>query len=76
LVKAMRSGIFAAYAAGDCLVRNDATALARYGAWIAREAAAYETGLREHYGNESRWAERPFWQRRRADNPSSGRSHH
>jgi len=71
----MRSGIFAAYAAGDCLVRQDGSALDRYGAWIARETAAYETALRQHYASESRWAERPFWRRRRADDPSSGLSH-
>ena len=75
LVKAMRSGIFAAYAAGDCLVRQDGSALDRYGAWIARETAAYETALRQHYASEPRWAERPFWRRRRADDPSSGLSH-
>lgn len=64
VVKAMRSGIFAAYAAADCLVRDDATALPRYGAWIAREAASYAAALREHYGSEPRWADRPFWRRR------------
>ena len=67
VVKAMRSGIFAAYAAADCLVRGDEMALPRYGAWIAREAASYVATLREHYGSEQRWAERPFWRRRRAD---------
>jgi 2-polyprenyl-6-methoxyphenol hydroxylase-like FAD-dependent oxidoreductase len=67
VVKAMRSGIFAAYAAVDCLIRKDVAALDRYGAWVAREASAYEAALREHYGSESRWLERPFWRRRRAD---------
>lgn len=66
VVKAMRSGVFAAYAACDCLARGDAAALDRYGAWVAREAAVYATTLGEHYGSVSRWAERPFWQRRRA----------
>jgi len=70
VVKAMRSGVFAAYAASDCLARGDAAALDRYGAWIAREAAAYATTLSEHYGSVSRWPERPFWRRRRADAPS------
>lgn len=65
VVKAMRSGIFAAYAAADCLVRGDDTAIDRFSAFIAREVAAYETALREHYASEARWAERPFWQRRR-----------
>ncbi|QOZ37944.1 tryptophan halogenase [Bradyrhizobium sp. CCBAU 53421] len=71
VVKAMRSGVFAAYAASDCLVRNDDAALDRYGAWVAREVAAYEAALREHYGSESRWADRPFWRRRCADVSSS-----
>jgi flavin-dependent dehydrogenase len=66
VVKAMRSGVFAGYAASDCLARGDAAALDRYGAWIAREAAVYATTLSEHYENVSRWAERPFWRRRRA----------
>jgi flavin-dependent dehydrogenase len=74
VVKAMRSGIFAAYAAADCLVRQDDKALDRYSAWIAREAAAYAMALREHYGSESRWAERLFW-RRRADTSFDGLSH-
>jgi len=75
VVKAMRSGVFAAYAVGDCLVRKDDTALDRYGAWVAREAAVYEAALREHYGSELRWAERPFWRRRCADASSSNLSH-
>jgi hypothetical protein len=67
VVKAMRSGIFAAYAAADCLIHKDVAALDRYGAWVAREASAYEAALREHYGSESRWLERPFWRRRCAN---------
>jgi flavin-dependent dehydrogenase len=74
VVKAMRSGIFAAYASADCLVRRDDKGLERYGAWIAREAAAYATALREHYGSESRWAGRLFW-RRRTDTSFDGLSH-
>lgn len=66
VVKAMRSGVFAAYAASDCLARGDAAALDRYDTWVAREAAVYATTLGEHYGSVSRWADRPFWQRRRA----------
>jgi flavin-dependent dehydrogenase len=64
VVKAMRSGIFAAYAAADCLVRHDDKAIERYGAFIAREVAAYQMAMREHYASEARWADRPFWQRR------------
>ncbi|MDH2353650.1 tryptophan 7-halogenase [Bradyrhizobium sp. SSUT18] len=74
VVKAMRSGVFAAYAASDCLERGDAAALDRYGAWVAREAAVYATALGEHYGSVSRWTERPFWRRRRADMSSRNSS--
>jgi 2-polyprenyl-6-methoxyphenol hydroxylase-like FAD-dependent oxidoreductase len=74
VVKAMRSGVFAAYAASDCLARGDASALGRYDAWVAREAAVYATTLGEHYGSVSRWDERPFWRRRRADMSSSNSS--
>jgi flavin-dependent dehydrogenase len=73
VVKAMRSGVFAAYAASDCLARGDATALGRYDSWVAREAAVYATTLGEHYGSVLRWADRPFWRRRRAE-MSSGNS--
>lgn len=65
VVKAMRSGVFAGYAASDCLARNDASAPDRYGAWVAREAAVYATTLSEHYRSVSRWADRLFWRRRR-----------
>ncbi|MBR0778091.1 tryptophan 7-halogenase [Bradyrhizobium diazoefficiens] len=68
VAKAMRSGLFAAYAASDCLARGNAGALRRYEAWVAREAAVHVAALGEHYGSVSRWAGRPFWQRR---HPSS-----
>jgi len=74
VVKAMRSGVFAAYAASDCLARGDAAALGRYDSWVTREAAVYATMLGEHYGSVSRWADRPFWQRRRAGMSSSNSS--
>ena len=76
VVKAMRSGMFAAYAASDCLARGDATALGRYDSWVAREVAVYATTLSEHYGSVSRWPDRPFWQRRRADTSSSNSLSH
>lgn len=66
VARALRSGVFAAYAAADRLQRQDQAALPRYAAWAAREASAWTVGLAEHYGAETRWAERPVW-RRRAD---------
>jgi flavin-dependent dehydrogenase len=64
LFKALRSGIFGAYAIGDFLCREDAAGLKRYRRFVADEFAAYRTTLSEYYGQERRWAERPFWHRR------------
>jgi flavin-dependent dehydrogenase len=64
IVKALRSGVFASYAAADFLCRGDDTGLARYRRLVAREFAAYRQTLAEYYAIEQRWAERPFWQRR------------
>jgi flavin-dependent dehydrogenase len=65
IVKALRSGIFAAYAAVDWL-RGDATGLTRYRELAAREFAGYRRTLRGYYREEMRWADAPFWQRRHA----------
>ena len=69
LFKALRSGIFAAYAIGDFLCRDDATGLERYRRFIADEFVAYRKTLREYYGQERRWTEHPFWQRRAGRTP-------
>jgi flavin-dependent dehydrogenase len=65
IVKALRSGIFAAYAAADWL-RGDATGLIRYQELAAQEFAGYRRTLRGYYREETRWANAPFWQRRHA----------
>lgn len=64
IVKALRSGIFAAYAIADWLRGGDATGLRRYRALVASEFAAYRATLRDYYAIEQRWPERPFWRRR------------
>ena len=64
ILKALRSGIFASYAIGDRLVRNDAKGLARYQKFIADEFAGYRETLREYYAQEQRFADRLFWRRR------------
>jgi flavin-dependent dehydrogenase len=64
IVKALRSGIFAAYAVADRLCRGDDRGLARYRALIPREFAAYRRALRHYYAVERRWSGRPFWRRR------------
>lgn len=67
LFKALRSGIFVAYAIGDLLLRADDSGVSRYRRFIADEFAGYRETLSEYYGMERRWAERPFWERRIAD---------
>lgn len=64
IVKALRSGAFAAYAAADFLKSGDARNLARYRAFVGDEFAAYCRTWREQYRHETRWRERPFWRRR------------
>jgi flavin-dependent dehydrogenase len=64
VARALRSGVFAAYAVTDRLLRNDAAGLWRYRAWLASEARACEAGLREFYGADPRWLDQPFWRRR------------
>jgi flavin-dependent dehydrogenase len=67
LFKALRSGIFAAYAVGDFLCRDDDTGVKRYRRFITDEFLGYRKTLREYYAMERRWAGRPFWKRRIAD---------
>ncbi|HEX4860626.1 MAG TPA: tryptophan 7-halogenase [Rhizomicrobium sp.] len=64
IVKALRSGAFAAYAAADFLNSGDTQHLARYRAFVGDEFAAYRRTWREHYRHETRWRDRAFWQRR------------
>jgi 2-polyprenyl-6-methoxyphenol hydroxylase-like FAD-dependent oxidoreductase len=64
IFKALRSGIFASYAIGDYLCRNDDTGLKRYRQFVADEFAGYRKTLHEFYAMEPRWADRPFWRRR------------
>jgi flavin-dependent dehydrogenase len=65
IVKALRSGIFAAYAAADWL-RGDASGLTRYQELAAREFAGYRRTLHRYYRQEMRWPDAPFWLRRHA----------
>ncbi|MEJ0074494.1 MAG: tryptophan 7-halogenase [Alphaproteobacteria bacterium] len=71
IVKALRSGVFASYAIADRLERNDSDGMYRYAALVRAEYAAYQTTLRDFYGVERRFADRPFWARRHA-----GPAHH
>jgi flavin-dependent dehydrogenase len=65
IVKALRSAIFASYAIADHLERSDSGGLRRYRAFVKAEFAAYRQTLCDYYAREQRWAESPFWLRRR-----------
>ncbi|HEU0013624.1 MAG TPA: NAD(P)/FAD-dependent oxidoreductase [Longimicrobium sp.] len=71
MLKALRSGIFAAYAAGDWLAKGDDAGLARYRAFIRNEFEAYLETRARYYADEQRWPGHEFWRRRHA--PSPGR---
>jgi flavin-dependent dehydrogenase len=66
IVKALRSGIFAAYAAGDLLAKGDDAGLRRYRSFIQREFEGYLESRARYYAEETRWPEREFWRRRHA----------
>jgi flavin-dependent dehydrogenase len=66
IVKALRSGIFAAYAAGDLLARGDARGMDRYARLIPDEFAGYTQARARIYAEERRWPQSEFWRRRTA----------
>jgi flavin-dependent dehydrogenase len=70
IVKALRSGIFAAYAAGDLLAKGDDAGMRRYRAFVQREFDAYLQSRARYYADEARWPEREFWRRRHAAVPA------
>jgi 2-polyprenyl-6-methoxyphenol hydroxylase-like FAD-dependent oxidoreductase len=69
ILKALRSGIFASYAIGDFLTRDDAAGLERYRSFIREEYASYTATRAKYYREEQRWPESEFWQRRHAASP-------
>lgn len=64
ILKALRAGMFAAYAVSDDLATAGGAGLARYQRFVAQEFAGYQRALAAHCARERRWAERPFWHRR------------
>lgn len=69
VLKALRSGIYAAYAAGDLLAASDGAGMRRYRAFVEREFEAYLRTRTQYYAEERRWPEREFWRRRHRDAP-------
>jgi flavin-dependent dehydrogenase len=69
MLKALRSGIYAAYAAGDLLAKGDDAGMHRYRAFVRREFDAYLRTRARYYAEERRWPESEFWRRRHAAAP-------
>jgi flavin-dependent dehydrogenase len=67
ILKALRSGIFAAYAIGDWLLRGDESGLRRYQRHVMEEFRSYYEARSKYYREERRWAESQFWRRRHGD---------
>jgi flavin-dependent dehydrogenase len=65
VVSAMRSAVVAANAIEDH-VRGDFAAIGAYAAQMRTSARDYLAARREIYAGQTRWPDRPFWQRRAA----------
>lgn len=69
ILKALRGGIFASYAIGDFLTRDDDAGLERYRSFIRDEYASYTATRTKVYREEQRWPQSAFWQKRQAGSP-------
>jgi len=64
VLKALRSGIYGAYAAGDLLAKGDGAGMRRYRLFAEREFAGYLRARARYYAEERRWPRSEFWRRR------------
>jgi flavin-dependent dehydrogenase len=64
MIKALRSGVYGAYAAGDLLAKGDDTGMRRYRLFVQREFDGYLRSRARYYAEEARWPESAFWRRR------------
>ena len=69
IFKALRSGIFASYAIGDLLTRDEESGMERYRQFVLGEFKSYEQVRTRYYREEQRWPESEFWRRRHATAP-------
>ncbi len=67
IAKALRSGIFASYAIGDLLTRDDDSGLRRYDRYVTQEFESYAEVRAKYYRKEQRWPASDFWRRRHAN---------
>lgn len=63
IFKGLRSGIMASYAIGDYFT-GSSSSLEKYEAILAREFEEYLVTRADYYGQERRWENSSFWQRR------------
>lgn len=63
ITKSLRSGVLASYAVADYF-KGSTTGLEKYDALTAREFEDYLDVRADFYGQERRWEDSPFWQRR------------
>ena len=66
IIKALRSGVFAAYAISDLLIRNADSGVRRYLRYVAEEFTSYTETRQKYYLQEQRWPASEFWRRRHA----------
>lgn len=64
ITKSLRSGIFAAYAIGDLLVKRENQSLERYRRYTQDEFESHTRVRARYYSEERRWPESDFWRRR------------
>jgi len=64
ILKAMRGGIFASYAIGSRLLRDDDSDLRRYDRYVSEEFKSYCEVRTRYYQEEQRWPRSEFWRRR------------
>jgi flavin-dependent dehydrogenase len=64
ILKSLRSGVLASYAVADYF-KGSAAGLEKYEALVSREFEDYLSARADFYGQEGRWPDSPFWQRRR-----------
>lgn len=72
IVTALMMGHAAGRAVAGALTRSDTEPLAQYGAQYASLLEAHLNQRTEYYTVERRWAQAPFWQRRRNPTVASG----
>ncbi|MEH2455967.1 NAD(P)/FAD-dependent oxidoreductase [Nostoc sp.] len=64
ITKALRLGIFAGYAIGERLNKEETAGLSKYASLVRREFEYYRQIHRQYSAEEQRWKQSQFWHRR------------